>query len=61
MSKKIPREAKEWAYECAIQYLRVEECTGDTSDDFRARRWLADKLDRECNRWLKRLKPTKTN
>lgn len=49
--KRLSQESKIAAYNDAIEYLRTEESGSDTPEDVEARKWLADKLDRECNRW----------
>jgi hypothetical protein len=58
--KKISLDGKKDAYEQAISYLRGEECAYDNEGDFReARYWLADKLDKECNRFLNKISKKK--
>jgi len=54
--KHIPLEAKVAAYNEAIDYLSSEECSYDTEDDRRARKWLSDKLSRECDQLVRRRK-----
>ena len=50
--KRLSVDAKMTAYNEAIEYLRTEECSYDTDEDRAARKWLAEKLDSECNKWL---------
>ena len=56
--KRLSWDAKVDAYNRAIDLLRGEECAYDEEGDYRAARyWLADKLDKECDRWVKSVKP----
>lgn len=54
--KRLSVEAKMTAYNEAVNYLRSEECSYDKDEDRAARKWLADKLDAECDRWLSNLR-----
>lgn len=54
--KRIQFDAKLRAYEVAINHLSIEEEAGDTSDDYRARKWLRDKLNKECQKWYNKIK-----
>lgn len=56
MGKRISADAKINAYNDAIAALENQESDSDTADDKAARQWLADKLDRECQRWMKSLR-----
>lgn len=51
----LPRDAKINAYNDAIAALQALESDADEPGDRDARHWLADKLDKECQRWLKSL------
>jgi hypothetical protein len=52
--KRISRDAKIIVYNEAVDYLASEECSYDNEIDIRAaRKWLRNKLDKECDRWLK--------
>ncbi len=54
--KRFSTDAKLAAYNEAIEYLRTEECSYDKDEDRAARKWLADKLDKECNKWYGSIK-----
>jgi hypothetical protein len=54
--KRIPIGSKVSAYNDAIEALRMLESDADEPGDKEAREWLADKLDKECDRWLASLK-----
>ena len=54
MGKPIPPMAKVVAYNDAIDALEALHTDHDTEDELRARKWLADKLDRECSAMLRR-------
>lgn len=53
--KRIPTDAKIVAYNDAVAALLEMETDHDTEDEVRARRWLADKLDKECDRLVRRV------
>lgn len=53
--KRIPVDSKINAYNDAISALEMLESDADEPRDREARHWLADKLDKECQRWLKRI------
>lgn len=52
-AKRLTKDSKINAYNDALNYLRSEESRSDTKDDGKARLWLADKLDKECDKWLR--------
>ena len=52
--KRIPSDAKVVAYNDAIAALEMLSTDHDTPDEVRARKWLADKLDRECDALIRR-------
>lgn len=54
--KRLSADAKLDAYTMAIEYLKIEECTYDTDEYRAARKWLADKLDKECDKWYSSIK-----
>lgn len=54
--KRIPPDAKINAYNDAIAALEMLSSDSDTPEDKEARHWLADKLDKECQRWMAKLK-----
>lgn len=56
MAKRIPVGAKMAAYDDAIGFLIAQESDSDEPGDREARHWLADKLDKECDRWVQSLK-----
>lgn len=49
----LSRSSKINAYNDAILYLESEESSSDTGDDHEARLWLAKKLDKECQKYVK--------
>lgn len=51
---KLPVDPKLNAYEEAIGHLRAAD--SEDPDEMRAFHWLADKLDRECQKWFNSLK-----
>ena len=56
-NKRLSKDGKIDAYNMAISYLCGEECAYDPDGDYKeARLWLADKLHKECDRWLLHLK-----
>ena len=56
--KRIPSDAKVVAYNDAIAALEMLSTDHDTPDEVRARKWLADKLDRECDALIRRVDRT---
>lgn len=52
--KRIPLDAKICAYNDAIGFLIAQESDSDTPADVDARHWLAQKLDKECDRLVDR-------
>lgn len=56
--KEIERDAKINAYNDAIAALENLESDSDTPADKEARQWLADKLDKECDRLVRRASTT---
>lgn len=57
--KRIPLDAKIGAYNDAIAFLEAQESDSDTPDDKEARKWLAEKLDKECDRLVRRASTTR--
>lgn len=57
-TKELWRSEMIEAYEIAITGLRMHESDSDTELSKPARHALAEKLDKECKRWLKYLKGT---
>lgn len=49
-------DAKLYAYQDAIDALLAQESASDNKYDINARKWLASKLNKECERWLNKRK-----
>lgn len=56
--KRLSYDVKIDAYIQAIDFLRSQECAYDAEDDYQeARLRLANRLDKECSRWVRSLRP----
>jgi hypothetical protein len=55
--KTVKKEEKIDAYEVAISALLSYESDADTQNSARTREWLADKLNRECQKMVNGWKP----